>query len=197
MITVMASSPTRDRILDAAERLFFVDGIGVTGVDRVAAEAGVAIATLYTHVGSKDGLLAAVLERRLAAWTAQWEAAIDAARSPRARLLALFDALIDYRASQQTQWCCFLATASERPVSEHPSSDAVMRLVDADTQALVGRLRQLADEAGLEDPGATVAQLVLLYNGALASLLREHPGEPLLVARTVAHTVVPDREGER
>lgn len=195
MLTVMVSAPARERILDAAERLFFVDGIGVTGVDRVAAEAGVAIATLYTHVGSKDGLLAAVLERRLTAWTAQWEASIEASGSPRARLLALFDALIEYRASQQTQWCCFLATASERPRAERPSADPVMRLVDADAQALVGRLRQLADEAGLDDPEATVAQLVLLYNGALASLLREHPADPLLVARTVAHAVVPDRQG--
>jgi len=196
MILVMASSPTRERILDAAERLFFVDGIGVTGVDRVAAEAGVAIATLYAHVGSKDGLLAAVLGRRLTAWTGQWEASIAAADSPRERLLALFDALIDYRASQQTQWCCFLATASERPRTE-PSADPVMRLVEADAQALVGRLRQLADEVDLDDAEATVAQLVLLYNGALASLLREQPADPLVVARTVAHAVVPDREGKR
>ena len=114
-----------------------------------------------------------------------------------ARLLALFDALIEYRSSQQTQWCCFLATASERPRAEHPSADPVMRLVDADAQALMGRLRQLADEAGLDDPEAVVAQLVLLYNGALASLLREQPADPLLVARTVAHAVVPEREGER
>jgi hypothetical protein len=62
---------------------------------------------------------------------------------------------------------------------------------------LVGRLREHAGEAGLADPEATVAELVLLYNGALASLLREQPADPLLVARTVAHAVVPDREGER
>ena len=47
----MARTQTRERILDTAERLFFGDGIGVTSVDRVAAEAGVAIATLYQHVG--------------------------------------------------------------------------------------------------------------------------------------------------
>ena len=50
----MARTETRERILDSAERLFFGDGIGVTGVDRVAADAGVAIATLYQHVGSKE-----------------------------------------------------------------------------------------------------------------------------------------------
>ena len=61
----MATTQTTDRILDSAEALFFTDGIAVTGVDRVAESAGVAIATLYKHVGSKEGLLEAVLKRRL------------------------------------------------------------------------------------------------------------------------------------
>ena len=182
----MARTETRERILDTAERLFFVDGIGVTGVDRVASEAGVAIATLYQHVGSKDRLLAAVLERRLAAWTAQWEASIAAAGSPRDRVLALFDALVEFRRSSgTTQWCCFLATASERP-RDAGTDDPVLRLVEADTTALVVRLRELVDDAGIADPEGTVARLLVVYNGALASLLRGAPADPLTEARAIA-----------
>ena len=187
----MARTDTRERILDTAERLFFVDGIGATGVDRVASEAGVAIATLYQHVGSKDRLLTAVLDRRLAAWTAQWEASIAAAGSPRERVLALFDALVEFRRSSgTTQWCCFLATASERPrgVRAH---DPVMALVEADTTALVERLRQLVDEAGIADPEVTVARLLVVYNGALASLLRGAPADPLTEARAIADALLP------
>ena len=187
----MARTDTRERILDTAERLFFVDGIGVTGVDRVAAEAGVAIATLYQHVGSKDRLLAAVLERRLAAWTAQWEASIDAAGSPRDRVLALFDALVEFRRSSgTTQWCCFLATASERPRGAG-ADDPVLRLVEADTTALVERLRELVEDAGIADPEATVARLLVVYNGALASLLRGAPADPLTQARVIADALLP------
>ena len=186
----MARTETRERILDTAERLFFVDGIGVTGVDRVAAEAGVAIATLYQHVGSKDRLLAAVLERRLAAWAVQWEASISAAGSPRARVLALFDALVEFRRSSgTTQWCWFLATASERP--RDGTDDPVLRLVEADTTALVVRLRELVDDAGIADPVGTVARLLVVYNGALASLLRGAPADPLTEARAIADLVVP------
>jgi AcrR family transcriptional regulator len=185
----VARTETRERILDTAERLFFVDGIGVTGVDRVAAEAGVAIATLYQHVGSKDRLLVAVLERRLAAWTAQWEASIETAQSPRDRVLALFDALDEFRRSSgTTQWCCFLATASERP---RGVDDPVLGLVEADTSALVTRLRELVDDLGVADPGATVAQLLLVYNGALASLLRGAPADPLTEARAIADALLP------
>jgi AcrR family transcriptional regulator len=187
----VARTETRERILDSAERLFFGDGIGVTGVDRVAADAGVAIATLYQHVGSKDGLLEAVLERRLAAWTAQWEAAIEAAPTPRERVLALFDALVEFRrVSGTTQWCCFLATASERPRGT-AADDPVLRLVDADTDALVARLRDLVEEAGVTDPDTTVARLVLVYTGALASLLRGEPADPLGEARAIADVLLP------
>ncbi|WP_374454492.1 TetR/AcrR family transcriptional regulator [Nocardioides sp.] len=186
----MARAETRERILDTAERLFFADGIGVTGVDRVAAEAGVAIATLYQHVGSKDGLLAAVLDRRLAAWTTQWEASIEAATSPRARLLALFDALAEFRrTSGTTQWCAFLATASERPSGD--PDDPVELLVLADTSVLATRLRALAREAEVADVDAVVDQLLVVYNGALASLLRGSPADPVARARTIAEAIVP------
>lgn len=191
MLSVVARTGTRERILDSAERLFFADGIGVTGVDRVAADAGVAIATLYQHVGSKDGLLEAVLERRLQAWTAQWEASIEAATTPRDRVLALFDALVEFRrTSGTTQWCCFLATASERPRGAG-ADDPVLRLVEADTAALVTRLRDLVDQVGVPDPDATVARLLVVYTGALASLLRGEPADPLGEARAIADVLLP------
>jgi AcrR family transcriptional regulator len=186
----VARAETRERILDTAERLFFVDGIGVTSVDRVAAEAGVAIATLYQHVGSKDGLLASVLDRRLAAWTAQWEASVEAAGSPRARLLALFDALAEFRRSSgTTQWCAFLATASERPSGD--PDGPVERVVLADSSVLATRLRELAQDAGVADADAVVDQLLVVYNGALASLLRGLPADPVAHARAIAEAIVP------
>jgi AcrR family transcriptional regulator len=187
----VVTTPTTDRILDSAEALFFTDGIAVTGVDRVADSAGVAIATLYKHVGSKDGLLQAVLSRRLRSWTEHWDAAIAAAESPSERLLAIFDALADFRYSAgTTQWCCFLATASERPRPAGPQSDAVHDLVEQDTLLLTERLHQLAVDADLDDPATVVSRLLLIYNGALSSLLRGAPAEPLTLARQLAQTVV-------
>lgn len=188
----MATNPTTDRILDAAESLFFTDGIAVTGVDRVADTAQVAIATLYKHVGSKDGLLEAVLARRLRSWTEHWDAAVEAASSPEARLLALFDALASYRAATgTTQWCCFLATASERPLTAPGGDpDPVGDLVDRDTALLTERLLALAEAADLADPQEVVDRLVLVYTGALASLLRGTPADPVAVARRLAGDVV-------
>lgn len=83
----------RERLLDAAETLFYRDGIARTGVDAVLAEANVSTATLYAHFGSKDRLVAAYLLRRLDRWRRVWDDAVAAATTPEDRLLAVFDAL--------------------------------------------------------------------------------------------------------
>jgi TetR/AcrR family transcriptional regulator of autoinduction and epiphytic fitness len=48
---------TRRRILDAARNLFFRDGYAVTTLKGVAAEAGVAVQTVYAVFGSKGAIL--------------------------------------------------------------------------------------------------------------------------------------------
>ncbi|ONI85000.1 hypothetical protein ALI22I_31640 [Saccharothrix sp. ALI-22-I] len=182
---------TRKRILDAAEALFFQEGIAVTGVDQVAASAGVAVVTLYKHFGGKDNLLREVLSRRLEAWTAHWDAAIAGADSPDERLLAIFDAVETFRAEAgPTQWCCFLATASERPTPEDDRADPVFELIRQDTRLVTERLAQLAQEARCTDPATVASMLLLLYNGALSSLLRGAPADPLPLARNTARLII-------
>lgn len=182
---------TRDRVLDAAENLFFQEGISITGVDRVAAGAGVSIVTLYKHFGSKDNLLREVLDRRLTEWTEHWDAAVTAADSPQARLLSIFDAIDTFRASAgATQWCCFLATASERPAPKPDSEDPVFELIHQDTELVTRRLRQFTVEAGCPDPDAGASMFLLLYNGVLSSLLRGAPVNPVSQARTTAQQLI-------
>lgn len=62
---------TPERILDAAGRCFYRDGIWASGVDTLAAEAGVSKRSLYNHFGSKDGVIAAYLQRREDDWQAR------------------------------------------------------------------------------------------------------------------------------
>lgn len=57
---------TRERLLDAAERLFADDGIGRTSLRAITLAAGVNVAAIHYHFGSKEALLEAVLTRRIA-----------------------------------------------------------------------------------------------------------------------------------
>src|SRR5438105_10580733 len=53
-----------ERILAAADKLFYEQGIRAVGVDTIAAEAGVSKRTLYNHYPTKDDLIAAYLTAR-------------------------------------------------------------------------------------------------------------------------------------
>jgi AcrR family transcriptional regulator len=59
-------SATRDDIIEAAARLMFNGGYVHTSIGVIAAEAGVAVQTIYNTVGSKADLLSAVLDRTAA-----------------------------------------------------------------------------------------------------------------------------------
>ena len=190
----MTRPDTRSQALDAAERLFFTHGIAVTGVDAVAREADVSVVTLYKHFGSKDGLIGAVLSRRLQAWDAVWQAHVDATDHPREKVLAIFDAVTDFRdKAGATQWCTFLATASERPIAD----DVPAHLVSRDNTLLQERLHRYAEAADPDRADEIVATVTLIYNGVLASLLRGAPCNPAPLGRHMCATALGWQDASR
>ncbi|MBG6182896.1 AcrR family transcriptional regulator [Arthrobacter sp. CAN_A214] len=173
----------RQRLLDAADELFYLNGITNTGVDDVLARAGVSVATLYAQFGNKDGLLSASLSRRLETWQEYWDEAIRSAESDQERLLAIFDALKLYRGRRpDARWCAFLSAAVEIPGAEH----AVAALTRADTTLLNQRLLTLAEPLAGAEAERLAAAVLLIYNGTLASFLRGSPEDPIAQGREIA-----------
>src|ERR1700684_3522508 len=84
----------RERLLEAAGELFYAEGVQSVGIDRVIERAGVAKASLYGALGSKEDPVRAYLDERqmriLRGLRAAGEA-VDPA-DPVARILAVFDA---------------------------------------------------------------------------------------------------------
>jgi AcrR family transcriptional regulator len=80
-MTLRAVKPqheTRTRILDAAEELFMQQGFGGTSMRLLTSKAGVNLAAVNYHFGSKDALIEAVFRRRLDPMNAARVAALDA-----------------------------------------------------------------------------------------------------------------------
>lgn len=71
-------SDTRERILDAAERLFMESGYEGTSMRMITGEAGVNLAAVNYHFGSKEALLREVFRRRLNWLNAERLRALDA-----------------------------------------------------------------------------------------------------------------------
>lgn len=179
----MSARPSaRDRLLDAAESVLFRDGVRATPVDELLRQADVSVATMYAHFGSKDALVAQALHRRLADWQRVWDAHVVAASDDMSRLLALFDALDAYREDRTARWCAFLATAAEHTAEEGEIADAVA----ADTALLTDRLLHLARPLAGRRAQELADDVLLAYNGTLASLLRGSPASAVAVGRRLA-----------
>jgi AcrR family transcriptional regulator len=187
MATQRNGLSARERLLDSAETLFFHEGIANTGVDDVLEHSGISVATLYSHFGSKDGLIRATLERRFATWQSVWDEAVGAASTDETRLLAVFDALELFRQRHRAaRWCAFLSTATE--LSDPDSS--VHSPIEADTALLVKRLHQLAIPLAGERAADLAEDILLIYNGTLAAFLRGYPSDPIGHGRRLATTVI-------
>jgi AcrR family transcriptional regulator len=161
----MVSPRPRDRILDAATRFFYQEGIEVVGVNQVIAEADVAPMTLYRQFGGKDQLVAATLEQ----WSANWLHALHdridrAGDDPERRFAALWDALEDWFAGDGFRGSFVTNAAIElRSKPEHPAHKVVV----AHRMAVEHLLEDLAKQAGASDPAVLAAQLQVLVDGAV------------------------------
>jgi AcrR family transcriptional regulator len=166
MSTVTAErAPTaRERLLQAADELFYAEGINTVGIDRVIEHAGVAKASLYSAFGSKDGLIRAYLLRRHEIRTARIQRHLAKHTESRARMLAVFDSFDELIQSPLWRGCPFIAATGEA------RTDETVNEVAAITREFTRQC--FLDEAAAlsaSDPGALADQLVLLYDGAVVA----------------------------
>ena len=110
----------RDRLIDAADRLFYREGVRAVGIDRVLAEADAAKASLYQHFGGKDQLVASSLERRTVDARAHIEAYL-ADTPPSQRALKFFDWVVEWAESKDFRGCPLQHTVSELTDAAHPA----------------------------------------------------------------------------
>lgn len=162
-------SPTRKRIIEAASKLFYGEGIRAVSVDAVAEKAGVTKRTLYYHFESKDELVAAYLEARdqpnlklMAGW-------FDKAEGPLPQKIeAIFQNLA--RSARHPRWkgCGFLRTAAE--LANLPGHPAIR--IGARHKAGFERwLAGACAEHGATAPEELARQVVLLIDGAFSVML--------------------------
>jgi AcrR family transcriptional regulator len=183
--TIDSPRTARDRLLAAADELFYAEGVNSVGIDRVIEQAGVAKATLYSAFGSKDGLIRAYLMYRHQLRVERILRHVNAHTDPHERLLAVFDSLAELFALRNWRGCPFLAAPGEAR-SEDP-----VREVTALTRDWTRTLfTELATDARLSDPPAVADAMVNVYDGAIVASQLDHNPTAAATARRIAEIVL-------
>lgn len=182
MAGTKSDASVRDRLLAAANELFYEEGIHAVGIERVLERAQVAKASLYSTFGSKDDLVRAYLEARDERRRKRINAAVAKHRDPRARILAVYDVLEEVVRETNYRGCAFVNASAEGMRPENKAKS----VCETSRAWLRGLFTSLAAELGARDPERLGARLTMLYDGATVAASMDGRADAANEARTLA-----------
>ncbi|MGV3551512.1 TetR/AcrR family transcriptional regulator [Rhizobium sp.] len=184
----METLSTRDRIVAAANRLFYREGIRAVSVDAVAEEAGLTKRSLYYHFRSKDDLIEAYLAYRdqpnLDAYRKWYD---DKQGSTAEKIAAIFENLAKMASHSKWKGCGFLRTSAE--LANLPGHPAIL-LGAAHKKKIEQWLTDCLEADGVQSPEAIARQIILLLDGSFAVVMLHRDTGYMLSAAQAAHTLV-------
>jgi AcrR family transcriptional regulator len=177
----------RDRIFEAAKKLFYKSGIRGVSVDAIAAEANTTKVTLYRVFESKDELIVKVLEEQAQRWDQWWQEIV--ARhpgKPRKQIEALFESFRDELTSEAAERGCAMANAAVELEEDHPAK----RVILGHKSEMGKRMRALCREMGAKHPDQLGDSLMLLIRGAFSARLVHESKEQITVVVAAAKALL-------
>jgi AcrR family transcriptional regulator len=186
-----ATSETRQRILETADRLFYQEGIRAVGIDRIIDEAGVAKMSLYNHFPSKDDLVLAVLRHREECMVEFFRSATERhGKRMKNPLRAFFAALKEWFESPDFRGCAFQNAAVELADPAHPGAQFAREY----KQRFCESLRSLVVEAAGKEAAKVAPALALLVEGAVVTAVIQGSPDAADVAREAALKLVAEEK---
>jgi TetR/AcrR family transcriptional repressor of mexJK operon len=172
------AADTSQRILFAATELFLRDGYAKTNLDEVASEAGVTKPTIYSHFGSKKGLLQAVATANAGQPVKELLASLKSTGDPQVDLRRFGDTFLVTVFSKKARLWDRLAAAEAH---DHPElGEAVFGSGPARVSGALADYLKAEKQAGrlsINNPQRAAEQLIGLLLGL--DLLRAQVGQPL------------------
>ena len=169
----------RERLLQAAEELFYAEGIRAVGVDRLLTASGVGRASFYRHFASKDALVVDVLLAKGQRWRAELADAVAVRGNDP---LAIFDVFGGQFGRSDFRGCAFINAMVEAADWNSPAH----RVAADHKHAVTVYLDGLLAAAGHGDHAVLAEQFMLLLDGAVVTALRDRSAEPARQAKAVA-----------
>ncbi|SPB18687.1 TetR family transcriptional regulator [Caballeronia novacaledonica] len=178
----------QEQLLDAAQELFYRDGIRAIGVDAVVERAGVNKMSLYRRFASKDELVVAYLERMDEGFRRRFETSVAKhPDEPAMQMIQALEDLVKRASSPDYRGCPFLNVACEFGDPAHSARQSVER----NKNYLMTRLVEIGTAAGADNPVELAESLALLVDGIYATSQTYGPGSgPMRAAPRIARTLI-------
>lgn len=166
-MTTSTTIGVQDKILHTAEQLIYRNGIHAMGMDLLVRTSGVARKSIYRYYATKEDVAVQALSARDVRWMHWLRAETDKAQGTEARILALFDVLKGWFASEGFRGCAFINTAGE--IGD--PADPIRQLAKTHKLKLLEYLLELCEPLKVEQPEPLARQLLLLIDGAITLAL--------------------------
>ncbi len=189
------ANTTRERIVAAASKLFYGQGVRAVSVDAVAEKAGLTKRTFYYHFASKDDLIAAYLERRDQPNLGLFRHWFTESGGELAdKVAAIFRTL--GQAARRPAWkgCGFLRTAAE--LADMPGHPAI-RIGIAHKKRFEDWLKTVFEADGILEAELLARQVLLLLDGCFATVLLNRDPSYMDSAAAAAATLVRAAQAQR
>jgi AcrR family transcriptional regulator len=153
----------RDRILEAAAKLFHKEATHTVTLDRIVAEASTTKMAFYRHFEGRQALVAEWLNAVSAQSEARWEwLAAEHPRDPIAQINGWARFIASQLPSENHRGCPFMNTAAELSDSSHPAWVVIREHRDRAMQ----HLESLCRRAGLPNPRRLARGILYVVDGA-------------------------------
>ncbi|MFF7291161.1 TetR/AcrR family transcriptional regulator [Microbacterium sp. NPDC008134] len=181
----MTEDEARERILSAAEGLYYRKGYAAVGMDELRQSAGVSLRRLYGLFPAKNDIVAAVLARKHGEWESGLTAAVaDAGGDPRARLLAVYGYLENWFCTDDFRGCAFINAFGELG-GTNPEVAEIVRSHKASFQDYMSSLVASTGASPL-----LAAQLSILAEGAQSTAAISGDAAVAAHARSAAEVLI-------
>ncbi len=177
----------KDRIMAVAGELFYRNGIGSVGVDRIIEDAGVAKATLYKNFRSKDNLIHAYLNEKHDITVLALTAIADSGLTAGEKIDGIFGYLEQLTQDEKFRGCAFVLAVAESPLPDSPAYQWAHRH-KAHVRGIFSDVLAQSVKRGQLD--TVVEKMMILYDGALISSALQASPVPIHCALEMAHNVL-------
>ncbi len=185
------TTPTRQRLVEAAVRRFYRDGFRNVGIDQILADVGISKTAFYKHFECKEDLMLAALEMQRG-WLQDTFRTLVRERgggTAVGQLHALFDVVELIIESDDFQGCIFVKAVMEFPLPHDPAHV----LAAQSRQTIEDFVFAVATDAGASDPRGLAQELCLMMEGAYVTRHLTGNKNTIDIARRLAQLIIDSR----